>query len=295
MGILRRDLAPISAAGWKEIEEQAKRILKLKLAARKLVDFEGPLGLDAASVNLGRLEDLQRGPVEDVTAARREVLQLIELSTDFELSRVELDAIDRGAADADLDPLLDAASRIAHAEDSIVFHGYEMGSMRGIAERSSHAALAISENYEAYPGTVAEATRLLRMAGIDGPYGIALGPRCYTGLMQATERGGYPVLELVKRVIDGPVVWAPAVDGALVLSMRGGDFELTVGQDISIGYHSHNSASVRLYVIESLAFRVLAAEAAVALVYDRAGARSEPSSRPPQSGRRQRRKVRSLR
>ena len=168
--------------------------------------------------------------------------------------------------------------------------------MRGIAECSNHAALAISESYEAYPATVAEATRLLRGAGVGGPYAIALGPRCYTGLMQATERGGYPVLELVKRVIDGPVVWAPAVDGAVVLSLRGGDFELTVGQDVSIGYHSHNSAGVRLYLIESLAFRVLTSEAAVALVYDRARASSETSaSRPTQPASRQRRKVRSLR
>ena len=52
-------------------------------------------------------------------------------------------------------------------------------------------------------------------------------------------------------------MWAPAVDGAVVLSQRGGDFELTVGQDFAIGYRSSDAASVDLYLEESTTFRVL--------------------------------------
>ena len=60
---------------------------------------------------------------------------------------------------------------------------------------------------------------------------------------------------------------APAVNGAIVLSVRGGDFELTIGRDLSIGYHGHTETTVRLYLVESLAFRVLTPEAAVALTH----------------------------
>jgi uncharacterized linocin/CFP29 family protein len=74
-------------------------------------------------------------------------------------------------------------------------------------------------------------------------------------------------MEHVRRLLDGPLVWAPAVDGAAVLSLRGGDFELTVGQDFSIGYLEHNASVVRLYLQESFTFRVIAAEAAVPLAY----------------------------
>jgi uncharacterized linocin/CFP29 family protein len=74
-------------------------------------------------------------------------------------------------------------------------------------------------------------------------------------------------MELVRRLLDGPIVWAPAVDGAVVLSVQGGDFELTVGQDLSIGYASHTETAVRLYLTETMTFRVLRPEAAVALVY----------------------------
>lgn len=281
MSLLHRELAPISAAGWQTLDDEARRVLKTHLAARKLVDFRGPLGLDAAGVNTGRLEALKTPPQDGVAAARREVLPLVELRTEFELSRAELDAIDRGAADPELGPLQDAAKRIARAEDGALFHGYPAAGIQGIDQRSAHDAVSLEEDFELYPRAVATATRLLRNAGVDGPYAIALGPRCYAGLLQATANGGYPILEMVRRAIDGPLVWAPAVNGAIVMSLRGGDFELTVGQDLSIGYTSHDARSVRLHFVESLAFRVLTPEAAVAMVY-------RTSERGQQTGRRRR-------
>ena len=267
MNNLRRELAPISDAAWILIDAEATRVLKLKLAARKLVDFVGPKGPDVGAVNSGRLEALKSGPVAGVDAALRRVLPLTELQATFELSRAELDAVERGSENPDLDPLIDAATRIAAAEDNAVFHGYAAGGIQGIDQASTHPPQTISTDFTAYPRSVAEAARLLRTAGIDGPYAIALGPRCYAGLTQATGPGGYPVLEVVKRIVDGPLIWAPAVNGAVVLSTRGGDYELTVGRDLSIGYLSHTDATVRLYLTESLTFRVLTPEAAVALVY----------------------------
>ena len=271
MNNLRRELAPISSAAWEEIDAEARRVLKLKLAGRKLVDFDGPHGPTAAAVNLGRVEALSGGPVAKVEAARRAVLPLIELRTSFDLARSELDAIENGAKDFDQEPIVEAATRMAQAEDTAVFHGYAAGGIKGIDQASPHPALLISENYQEYPRSIAEATRLLRVAGVDGPYAIALGPRCYAGLTQATGDGGYPVLNVVRKLVDGPLIWAPAVSGAIVLSTRGGDFELTVGRDLAIGYHSHTDTSVRLYLIESLAFRVLTPEAAVALTYQSGG------------------------
>jgi uncharacterized linocin/CFP29 family protein len=75
------------------------------------------------------------------------------------------------------------------------------------------------------------------------------------------------VLNHIRMILDGPIIWAPAVDGAIVVSTRGDDFELTVGQDISIGFASHDAGGVSLYLQESIAFRVHTPEAAVALVY----------------------------
>jgi uncharacterized linocin/CFP29 family protein len=266
MNDLLRELAPISDDAWKEIEEEARRTLKLTLAARKLVDFEGPLGWAASAVSLGRTQSVSEQPQAGVQARVRRVQPLVELRTPFELSREELEAVGRGARDPDLDAVRAAAHNAALAEDRAIFHGNSAGGIEGIIEAASESTLPISDNYEAYPGLVAEAINKLRNTGIDGPYAIALGPRCYTGLTKTT-KGGYPVIEHVRRLLDGPIVWAPAVNGAVVLSVRGDDFELVVGQDFSIGYLSHTASTVTLYLQESFTFRILTPEAAVPLAY----------------------------
>jgi uncharacterized linocin/CFP29 family protein len=148
-----------------------------------------------------------------------------------------------------------------------VFHGYDAAGIVGISDSTPHSPIVIRDDYNQYPGTVARAVATLQAAGIAGPYAIALGPRCYTGVIETTERGGYPVLEHIRLILGGPVVWAPAVAGAVVVSQRGGDFELTCGQDFSIGYLDHDADSVRLYLEESMTFRALSADAGVALVY----------------------------
>jgi len=188
------------------------------------------------------------------------------LRTPFELSRDELEALGRGAHDPDLDAVRLAAHNAALAEDRVVFHGYPEAGIRGINEGGAPGKCTITADYAEYPSAVAEAINRLRDAGVDGPYAIALGPRCYTGLTKSTT-GGFPVIEHVRRLIDGPIVWAPGVDGATVLSVRGGDFELTVGQDFSIGYLDHTATTVSLYLQESMTFRVLSPEAAVPLTY----------------------------
>jgi uncharacterized linocin/CFP29 family protein len=267
MNHLRRELAPIGTRAWQEIDGEARRTLKAHLAARRLVDFEGPLGWQASAVNLGRSEPVKAAPGDGVAARLRQVQPLVELSAEFELSLEELENIERGSKDHDLDPVRQAARAIADAEDHAVFQGYAAGHIAGIAEASSEYALQLSTDYLAYPTVVAEALDRLQRNGIEGPFAIALGPRCWVGLMKTVTPGGYPVIDHVRRLLDGPVVWAPAVDGAIVISLRGGDFELTVGQDLSVGFLSATLTAVRLFIQESLTFRVLSPEAAVPLRY----------------------------
>lgn len=266
MNDLHREHAPISAAAWKEIDDEARRTLRLLLAARKLVDFVGPLGWDASSVPTGRTEKISQPLQEGVVARMRLSQPLIEIRIPFELSREEIDSIGRGARDADLDPVRNAARAAAIAEDRAIFQGYPAAGIDGIFSAAAQRALTIPSTYEHYPDIVAEATHRLRSEGVSGPYGVALGPRCYTGVTRSTDRG-YPIINHIRELVDGPIVWAPAADGAVVLSQRGGDFELTVGQDFSIGYLDHTSTSVLLYIQESFTFRVLSPEAAVPLTY----------------------------
>ena len=265
MNHLRRELAPISDSAWREVDAEATRALATFLAARKLVDVTGPLGWEHAAVTLGSVIGLNTSPATGVDACTRDVAPILELRTPFTLARSELDAIDRGSHSPDLSRLIDAARTAARAEDGAVFNGFEPARIAGIASASPHDPLPLDENYEEFPRSVALAVATLRNAGVDGPYGLALGPRCYTGVIETTQKGGYPVLEQLRLITGGPIAWAQAVDGSVVMSLRGGDFELTLGEDFSIGFVDADAENVQLYLEESLAFRAHSPEAAIAL------------------------------
>jgi uncharacterized linocin/CFP29 family protein len=265
MSHLLREHAPITEAGWSEIDDEARERLAPALAARKLVDFSGPHGWEHSATNLGRRRALADAPVEGVTAAQRRVLALVELTAPFSLARDELRDADRGADDVDLAALDEAAHRIATAENRAVFHGWEAAGITGIADASPHDAITLGEDCETYPRHVARAVEALLRAGVDGPYGLALGPSAYTRVLETTEHGGYPLLDHLRKIIGGPLVWAPGVDGAVVVSQRGGDFLLESGEDLAVGYAGHDAEAVDLYLVESFTFRVVTSEAAVAL------------------------------
>jgi uncharacterized linocin/CFP29 family protein len=265
MNHLLRPLAPISDAGWKLLDEEARERLVPALAARKLVDFSGPRGWEYSATNLGRTAAIDTAPCTGVSGRRRQVLAMVELRAEFEVDRQELADADRGARDADLEALDRAAHQLAVAENIAVFHGWAEASMTGIAQSSPHPQMSLGEVPDDYPRPVAGAVQRLLHAGISGPYALALGGEQYQQVAQGAEHGGYPLLDHLHRILEGPIVWAPGVRGAVVLSTRGGDFLYESGQDISIGYHSHDGATVRLYLEESFSFCVATAEAAVML------------------------------
>ncbi len=262
MDLLKRALAPIAPEAWTQVDAEAKRVLQLHLAGRRFVDVDGPHGWQAAAVNTGTLT-IKADAGLGVPWGIRDVVPLIELRMPFELPIMELDNAARGAA-IDLKPVVAAAEKVAHAEDRAIFNGFQAGGITGIIAASPHAPITIPDNYADYPSAVGKAVETLRRAGINGPYALALGPDCYAGLAQAAE-DGYPIRDRVQRFLDGPMAWAPEIDGAVLLSVRGGDFQLTVGQDLSIGYAVHNKRTVELYLTESFAFRVLEPEAAIYL------------------------------
>jgi uncharacterized linocin/CFP29 family protein len=264
MNHLLRSHAPISDTGWKLLDDEARQRLAPALGARKLVDFSGPLGWEHSATNLGRTTELESPGGEGVTGLQRRVLALVELRAEFQLPRAELRDADRGADDVDLEPLDTAAHQIAVAENLAVFHGWQ-GAVQGIAEASPHKPLPLNNTPNRYPSHVARAVEGLLSSGIAGPYGLALGREQYRRVVETAERGGYPLLEHLRKIVDGPIVWTPGLDGAVVLSVRGGDFAFECGQDLSIGYDSHDGEVVRLYLEESFSFHVATPEAAVML------------------------------
>lgn len=264
MNNLHRELAPITDAAWSQIEQEARRTFTRNLAGRRVVDVAGPAGPELSAVGTGHLHAVEGAP-DGVLVRQREVQPLIELRSPFSISRQAVDDVERGAQDSDWQPVKDAARQIALTEDRAIFHGLAAAGIAGIGPSSSNSPVALPAGTDRLPDAVAEALAALRLAGVDGPYRLLLSADLFTAVGRATDHG-YPVRDHLARLLpDGDPIWAPALDGALLLSTRGGDYTLHLGQDLSIGYLSHDREHIELYLQESVTFQVNTAEAGVAL------------------------------
>lgn len=266
MNNLHRELAPITEAAWAQIEEEARRTFKRNVAGRRVVDVAGPEGPTLSAVGTGHIRPLTT-PAEPVIVHQREVQAVIELRVPFTVTRAAVDDVERGAQDSDWQPVKDAAQQIAFAEDRAIVHGLSSAGITGIAPSSSNQPLTLPADVRDTPDVVAQALTSLRLAGVDGPYSLLLSADLYTAVAETTDHG-YPIRSHLARMLPegGELIWAPAIGGALLLSTRGGDYELRLGQDLSIGYLSHDAQQIELYLQESMTFLAFTAEASVPLV-----------------------------
>jgi uncharacterized linocin/CFP29 family protein len=262
MDLLKRGLAPILPEAWALIDAEAKRVLELRLAGRKVVDFRGPFGWKYAAVNTGRLSILSK-PNDEVNLGIRRVQPLVEIRVPIKLPIMELDTVARGADDPDLDTVVQAAKKTAFTEDDAIFNGLAAAGITGILTSSPHPVIALPTDMVQVPRAIVEAKEVLRKAGIGGPYVLVLGTALYEQVFAATEDGRPIASHIEKLVVDRPIIQSEAIQGAALVSARGGDYELTVGQDLSIGYAYHVKHEVELYLTESFTFRVLEPAAAV--------------------------------
>jgi uncharacterized linocin/CFP29 family protein len=264
MSNLHRELAPITPGAWAEIEEEARRTFRRNVAGRRVVDVTGPDGPELAAVATGHLSGIA-APAPGVTAQLRESQPLVELRVPFRVSRAAVDDVERGSQDSDWQPVKDAARMMAFAEDRAVFEGYPAAGIDGLRSRSSHPVLTLPAEPREYPDTVSRALTTLRLAGVGGPYSLLLGADAYTAVSETSDHG-YPIAAHLERILlDGRLLWAPALEGAFLLTARGGDYELRLGEDLAIGYTSHDATDVELYFRQTLTFLTFTDEAVVTL------------------------------
>lgn len=264
MNNLYRELAPITGPAWAEIEEEASRTFKRKIAGRRIVDVEGPTGFGTSSVGTGHVRSLDSGS-KGLQIRQRIVQEYVELRAPFTVTRQAIDDVDRGSGDSDWQPVKDAATTIAMAEDRALLHGLKSAGIGGIVPGSSNQPVALPAAVEDFADAVAQALGSLRKVGVDGPYSLLLSSDQYTKVSEATDHG-YPIRDHLSRQLGaGEIIWAPALEGALLVSARGGDYEMHLGQDLSIGYLGHDGESVELYLQETFGFLALTDEASVPL------------------------------
>jgi uncharacterized linocin/CFP29 family protein len=265
MDLLKRELAPILPEAWQAIDAEAARVLKLNLAGRKVVDLNGPFGWKFAAVNTGRLDVLDDRGDPDLNLGVRRVQPLVELRVPIKLSIMELDQVARGGNNPDLAPVVKAAEKVARTEDAAIFDGLSSAGINGILGATPLAPERIPPDVRSLPRSVLAAKETLRQAGVSGPYALVLGAEIYDQVYSVSE-DGHALPKRISLIVDEPIVRAPSLQGGAVISVRGGDYQLTLGQDLSVGYAYHDKHKVELYLTESFTFRVLEPSAAVRLV-----------------------------
>lgn len=267
MDLLKREIAPITPEAWAAIDQEAVSLLKVKLAARQLVDVDGPHGWKLGAVNTGRLKLLDNEAAPSVGAGVRQMQPLIEFRVPFTLDLMEMDSISRGLDSPNLDSLREAVERIALAEDRTVFHGFVDAQIKGILESSSHHPISFGDTPEDRFAAIVQAWQVLQHAGVGGPYGLAAGNDMHLAILEAAE-DGYPIVRRIQELLQGPIVRTDVLEGGVLVSRRGGDFKLTLGQDLSIGYASSDRDQVELYLTGSHTFQALEQDACVELSID---------------------------
>jgi len=259
MNILKKNLAPITDQAWKEINEQAGRIFKMYLSGRQFLDIDGPNGMDMGAVSTGHLIMPGNQKKEGINWGIREVLPLLEIRKPFELDIMEIDNINRGALDANLEPLEEAAKEIALFEEKVIYEGFSEAKIKGLEKSAEEKAGILPDDPGEFLAAVSEQKRRLMRDGVEGPYSLILSEEKMNVLNSISK--GYPVEKQLRKMIRGKIITHFANDKSYMLSERGGDYELVLGQDMSIGYDAHDTRQVKLYFTESFTVRVLSPEA----------------------------------
>ncbi len=257
MSTFGRNLVPISGTALSEIDAQAARTLRTLLSARKFVDVEGPKGWDFAGVSIGRLRDLSNCDAGACSGVR-EFLPAVESRVSFELPLFELHNVDRGAKDPDLTAVEKAATAAAKFEEDVIYNGFEKAGVKGLLQSCANNAVSVptgdpNELVAALAGIVRD---MKVRDSIGGPYALVGGCKLRAAIHRVVD--GRTVFEAIKKTTDiDEFICTPLHEEAFVASKRGGDFELTLGGDYTVGFEGACEKSLKFFLTELFTFRIL--------------------------------------
>ena len=252
MDFLKRELAPITANGWKEIEERAAAVLSKELSARKFIRVTGPLGRDVTSVTTGRMDVKTK---DDIKYGVYKVQPLIESRICFPLSRWELDNIERGAKDVDYTSLDDGVRKAAKFEEEAIFKGLEDGQVDGIYKSSSYEALDFGKTADETLKAIFDGVLKLDAAFAKKPYVLVVSNEKWYYLNTVVKE--YSLPEKLEKILGQKIIVSKSIDGAILLPYDDENIELIIGEEFALGYQNHNESIVELFITESFTFRVL--------------------------------------
>jgi uncharacterized linocin/CFP29 family protein len=259
MDILRRESARLSDAVWKELDEAAATAAKNVMTARRIATFDGPRGWDYIATPLGTMKACETREGKAAVCVP-EVALLAQIRADFTLPWSAVEAFERGGPALDAAPAEDAAREVGLAEDRLAYSGQPVGT--GFLEDPGSPRMRLGDwsDPPRVIGDLVKAVEMLDRQTVPGPYEAVLSPDRYYAYLSAANRG-YPVPRHTKAILAGVHRSLVMHDGGALFSMRGGDFILTVGGDLAVGYRSHDRDALHLFCVETLAPQTLSPDA----------------------------------
>lgn len=260
LDVLRRGFAPLSDHVWKALDEAVVQSARHVMTARRVGDFDGPHGWEHLGARVGTMRPCAM-PETKAAVCIPDVVILGEIRADFSLPWSAIEVFDRGAPSLDTATAETAAREVATAEDVLLYYGEPTGT--GFLASRHSPRVQIGD--WAKPGRllhdVLRAVEALDTAGIPGPYEAVLRPESYYAYLSSAADGGYPAARQLERVLRRVHRAAVLREAGAVFAMRGGDFIVTVGGDLSVGYRQHDRDAVHLTCVETIAAQTVTPEA----------------------------------
>lgn len=251
--MLYRDLAPVSQEAWDEMEETLMEVFRTYLSARKVVKVVGPKGFDYNVISEGRLDRIEEE--SGLCHGNYKVLPLTEVRIEFEMNKWELDNIVRGAKDINYDNLEKAAEKVALFEEDAIYNGCEKAQIKGLIKSAEKEDMKFGKDAKEILDSIAEGMIELRRAYQEGPFTLVVGEEAYRRIV--SQGSNYPLEKRIENLTGKGIVYSHVLDGALLIPYNHDDLEMTIGQDLSLGYQSSDNKNIRFFITESFAFRVL--------------------------------------
>ncbi|MFO7922619.1 MAG: family 1 encapsulin nanocompartment shell protein [Bacteroidales bacterium] len=254
MDILKQSLAPVSSEAWEEIKSEAKRVLNTHLSARKFINVSEPKGWDYGAVPSGRLDIPGNQNKNGVIYGINKVQPLVEPRIRFFLNIWELDNLARGAKDIDLDSMEEAAIKLAEFEEKTIYYGLSNASVTGLKDCNKGEKLVFPEQIEDLLAVVSQGITKLNRASIEGPYALIVSPDKWQKI--SSHFKGYPLRMQLEKLLGGPVILSHFIKEGFLAPADASELNLILGQDISIGYESHDDKKVRMFFTESFTLQI---------------------------------------
>lgn len=267
MEFLNRVNAPFGDLIWQEIDSLLGEYLSKRLTLRSVVDFKDEYSYDTDSISTKKISTLKDD--KGLTISKREPISMVEVKKTFSLPKSVLEDIQRGVSDYDDSAFREAANDFSEIENSIILSGLLEANINGIISNSEIKSMKIKSTKDILAG-VAKAMGMFNKEFVSGGFKLVISSQTMGKLYTELFDGVSIKSELDNILGSNEIVVNQTIgnDKALIISQRGGDFEFYSGLDVCVGFEKESAKSIELFLLQTLAFRVINPEAAILLNLD---------------------------